>query len=315
MSVLAMVLAAVTTLPAPTALPPLTDPYQIFANAKAYWVAQRYPNEVLQYTIAVNAQAGDAPIARHYSAWWMPWSNQMTMDPVSAEEHAHPYKPAPGFNIGIPFLFHGPIASIGGSRYGTGINTDIVGVPMLTPTYAFGIAPYVLPQDRTPAQIVGDIRAQFHDPLSAERIKQLPASLLPTIAVVSASKKRYIISLAGTEPYGDHQDYHLTLKPVGDPWHFRLRQMWVDSTTFATDKIEQDGNFTSTTSTKVPWTVTFHDINGARYIDTESETAYLGKGKGALHDVSFSFENIFAAQGPPMGTLTPYGAIFEPAYE
>ncbi len=314
MSVIAMVLAAATSLPTSTALPPLTDPYQIFANAKAYWVAQRYPDRV-QYTIAVNAQAGDKPIARHYTAWWMAWSNQMTMDSVSAEERADPYRPAPGVNILIP-PFRYPVASIGGPRNGTGINTDIVGVPVLTPNYAFGIAPYVPPQEKTPAQIVGEIRAKFHDPLSAERIKKLPASMLPTIAVVSVGTRRYIISVLGMEPYGDHRDYHLKLKPVGDPWHFRLRQMWVDSSTFATDKIEQDGNFTATVATKVPWTVTFHDVNGARYIDTESETAYLGKGNDALHNVSFAFENVIAAQTPPLiaGPI-PYGALFEPAYE
>lgn len=311
---IAMAFLAAAALPTPTAPPPLTDPYQIFANAKAYWVAQRYPEHV-QYTIAVTANAGDKPVARHYSAWWIASSNRMTIDPVSAEERADPYRPAPGVNIYIPFVRY-PVASIGGPRNGTGINTDIVGVPMLTPNFAFGIAPYVPPQKKTPAQIVGEIRAKFHDPLSAERIKKLPASLLPTIAVVSVGTQRYVISLLDMEPYGNHQDYHLKLKPLGDPWHFRLRQMWIDSSTFATDKIEQDGNFTATVATKVPWTVTFHDVNGARYIDTESETAYLGKGKGALHDVSFAFENVMTAAAPPLvAAPIPYGALFEPPYE
>jgi hypothetical protein len=288
---------------------PLTDPYQIFANARTFWMAQRYPAS-LRYTVAVQASAGGAREARHYSESWSAQSNAVIADPVSLEERANPYKPSPGVSIAI-FIF--PIANIGGPRKGTGINTDLVGVPVLSPNYAFEIAPYVPPSKQTPAQLVAEIRAEYHDPLPPKRANALPPSEIPTIAVVAASQRRYIISSLGTEPYDDHQDYHLQLKPVSEPGRYRLREMWIDTRTFATDKLIQDGNFSRGSATRVSWSVTFLAIDGAQYIDSESETTPLAKGAGALRDVTISFGDITpAAELPAVGGPVPFGAIFEP---
>lgn len=312
MGATALVLASLASVIHPAAaahLPPLADPYQIFANARAYWTAQRYPAE-LQYTIVVHALAGDTPDARHYDASWSAATNVPVVDPVSAEERAHPYRPSPGVALSILFI---PIMNIGGPRRGTGINTDLVGVPIVTPNYAFAIAPYVPPQKKTSAQIVGEIRAIYHDPMPARRVQELPPSELTTIAVVSTGTRRYTISLVGIESYGDHHDYHLALTPVRDPGRYRLRALWIDTRTFATDKLAQDGNFTRTTTTRVPWTVTFRDIDGARYIDTEHESQALAQGGSALHDVTISFENIIAAPGAPnVEGPSPFGALYEP---
>lgn len=302
----ALVLASLVSLQPATARPALTDPYQIFANARTYWIAQRYPAQ-LQYTIAVRALSGDTPEARHYAASWTAAANIPLVDPVSAEERAHPYRPPAGVAISILFI---PIVNIGGPRHGTGINTDLLGVPMLAPNYAFAIAPYVPPQKKTPAQIVGEIRAMYHDPLPAARAEELSAAQLPTIAVVSAGTRHYTISLVGIEPYGNRADYHLVLTPLTDPRRYRLRALWIDTRTFATDKLAQDGNFASTLATRVPWTITFHDVGGARYIDTESASGPLG----ALHDFTISFENVVAAAAAPNVTApAPPGAFFEPS--
>ncbi len=306
-----LVLASLASAFAPrTSTPPLTDPYQIFANARTYWIAQRYPAQ-LQYTIAESALSGDTPNTRHYAASWDAAANVPLVDPVSAEERANPYRPPAGVPISILFI---PIINIGGPRHGTGINTDLLGVPMLTPNYAFGIAPYVPPQKKTSAEIVGEIRAMYHDPMSAARAAKLPASQLPTIAVVSAGTRRYTVALIDIEPYGDHRDYHLTLTPVRDPKRFRLRALWIDTRTFATDKLDQDGNFASTDARRAPWTVTFRDVGGARYIDTETEWLPLGSSSGTLHDVTISFENIIAAAAAPnVAVPAPPGAFYEPS--
>jgi hypothetical protein len=309
-AVLVLASLAAALHPAASARPPLSDPYQIFANARSYWMAQRYPTQ-LRYTISERALVGDTPDARHYDASWYAADNVALVDPVSAEERAHPYRPSAGVPISILFI---PIVNIGGPRHGTGINTDLLGVPMLAPNYSFAVAPYVPPQKKTSAQIVGEIRAMYHDPLPAARAATLPASQLPTIAVVSAGTRRYTISLVGIEPYGDHLDYHLALTPLREPRRYRLRALWIDTRTFATDKLSQDGNFTGSDATRVPWTVTFHDIGGARYIDTEREMSPLGSRDGMLHDVTISFENIVAASAAPnVAGPTPPGALYEPS--
>lgn len=310
MKLAALLLAALVPMQS-SAAQPLSDPYQIFSDARAYWLAQRYPAYV-SYTIVVRAVAGQTPDARHYSAAWIARSNTPIVDSVSAEEKADPYRPPPGVTLSLLFL---PIATIGGPRKGTGINTDLIGVPILTPNYAFAIAPYVPPQKKTAADIVGEIRAEYHDPLPASRANELPPSQLPTIAVVATSTRRYDITLLGIEPYGDHNDYHLKLTPLRDPGRYRLRELWIDERTYATDRLKQDGNFTSTTATRVSWTVTFHDVDGARYIESESETDALGKGGSALHDASIAFENVAPGDGRVVVAPgpVPAGALFEPA--
>src|SRR5665213_4311929 len=129
MTIVALALATSLAAQGGATTAPLTDPYQIFANARTFWMAQRYPAS-LQYTVVVQALAGSAPQVRHYDESWSAQSNSVIADPVSAEERANPYKPSPGVSVAL-FIF--PIANIGGPRKGTGINFDVVGVPVLSP--------------------------------------------------------------------------------------------------------------------------------------------------------------------------------------
>jgi len=282
-------LAALALAAATGSVPALTDPYAILANARAYWQAERYP-AMVDYTIHTQATDRGKLDERHYDARWYADSGRMGIHPVSWEEEAHPYIPGTGFNFG-PF-------SIGGPHDGGGFKGDVYALPLLAPNYMFGIATYVPPSAATPAELVESIREQFHDP-APDKVAALAELRGPrVIATVTADRHDYVIQLVGIEAYGDHSDYHLHLRATTDPGRYRLRDLWLDGRTFATDKLIAQGNFAQGAPTRIPWSVTFADVGGARYIAVEKALAPLRTGyHRSLADFTVSFESIVPGVG------------------
>src|ERR1700752_2764684 len=97
-------------LPVATAATPLTDPYAIFARARARWLEQHYP-ELLEYTVAVTVLEGGSIKTERYWSAYDSSSEQIAVDSVSDYEQAHPTYAAHGLNfiahgqgLNIPFL-------------------------------------------------------------------------------------------------------------------------------------------------------------------------------------------------------------------
>ncbi|HEY5256803.1 MAG TPA: hypothetical protein VIJ12_00320 [Candidatus Baltobacteraceae bacterium] len=306
-----MMLATAVATAAPSQAARPFDPYQIIARARAFWELQRYPSSV-DYTIRVAASVRGTPDRRTYRARWYARSNEVAIDPVSAQERADPYRPGSGFGFG--FI----IGAIDVGGKGTGVHGDLLGVPILAPNYAFAIARYTAPQERSSAELVAEIRAAFHDP-APEKVAQLQAKQgLAVIATVSSIERRdYDVTLAGVETYGDHRDFHLMLRPTHDPGRLRLRQLWIDVRTFATDRLIDQGNFVDGPSPGASWSVTFDDIGGARYIATEAALTPLRDGSSFSHtdydDVTVSFEDIVPASGRRDAGSTKSATLTEPA--
>lgn len=176
------------------------DPYTIFERARAVWSEQQYPN-VVAYTVDVAAEHNGALQHRHYHEYWSANDGgTLIKPPVSDEQLEHPYVPSAGVN------FMG--WNIGGPREGTG-ERDFIGPPLLAPNYSFGINTYVPPSKLTPAQIVEQIRREYHDP-SPQKVNVLAQqSGLKTIASVTSSAHAYWIELVGIEPDAKGRDFHL----------------------------------------------------------------------------------------------------------
>lgn len=69
---------------------------------------------------------------------------------------------------------------------------------------------------------------------------------LPTIAsVIAVPKPSYAITLAGTAELtnGGGEAYHLKLEPLRDPFRHNLRELWIDTKTFAVDRAVIDGDY------------------------------------------------------------------------
>jgi hypothetical protein len=314
MSLAAILIAGMLAQPTPTPHHVvLTDPYAVVDRAREVWRKQHYPG-ALQYTIAIAAKRLGQADARHYSVWWFAATNAVAVDTLSAEEAAHPYKPSPGVR------FEG-VWNIGGPRVGTGVNGDLLGVPMLTPNYAFGIVAYEPPHPMTPAELVAEVRREFRDPAPEKVAKLAAASGLGVIATVTSVTRDYDMKFVGIEGYGDHRDYHITLVPMRDPERYRLRELWIDADSFATDKLVAAGNFDSQPASRVPWTVTFHQVDGAQYIDREVAASTLCQGFSVmnrcspgneLREFTVMFEDIAPNVTRPVDGTTTGAVLLEP---
>ena len=134
-ALVALAVAAAIVAPARAAGP---DPYSIFANARAYWLTQRYP-ALLDYRIAVDVTEGGNERVERYTAQYDAVTGTVQVDPVSDYELAHPVVPK-GINLGLlGFRLNKPLPSV-----------DFMGVPHLAPTYSFGMAPFVPAPTPTP---------------------------------------------------------------------------------------------------------------------------------------------------------------------
>ncbi|HKU66988.1 MAG TPA: hypothetical protein VJP85_04335 [Candidatus Baltobacteraceae bacterium] len=248
----------------------IADPYAIFAAAQQHWQAEVYPKH-LSYGIAVTVTRRGVTSQAHYHVRYDTADSRVTLAAVSDEELAHPYTPH-GINFFYNISFYGGGGGIPGSS--PQHTFDYLGVPELAPNYAFGIVPSGAPPNTQlrGMDLVREIRREFHDPLPPQRVRA-DSGNLKTIAIVIVAHRQYDIRLVGAEPLLGHIDYHLALKAVSDPAVYRLREMWVDASTYATDRVVTDGNFTAAGLTGVRWRTDFAQISGATFITTESALA------------------------------------------
>lgn len=257
-------------------------------------MSQHYPDYVA-YTIAVSVDERGVPKTAHYRAIYDATHDRIYMNGVSEEERVAPHVPT-GTNFTLEpkrnwmTLFKRHVGNPEDA-------VDFLGVPMLAPNYSFGIAAYV-PEVATTqpdqAALVQEIRRQFNDPMSAEKAQQLnSASGLKEIGRVVATDRDYAITYAGVEGIAGMQAYHLLLRPLHASARLRLRQMWIDTQTFATVKLITQGNFNSS---NVPWAVTFATVNGAQYIAAEQALAPVGSGRHLYEQASISFDSVGPAQ-------------------
>ena len=215
----------------------LTDPYQVFGAARARWESQHYP-EKIAYTVAVDVVESGVRKSERYEAGYDAAEDTLLVDPVSDREKAHPYYAPGGFGFNVALFGQGR----------PNPDVDFFGVPFLAPNYSFGIG--VTPRGSSspppdPMELVREIRAEFHDPLPPSRNMPVPAASpgLREIAVVSTRTETYDITLAGIEPVDETPAYHLVLHPLREPGRYRLRDLWIDTQSFAPRKLVEAQQF------------------------------------------------------------------------
>jgi hypothetical protein len=263
-----------------------TDPYAIFANARAYWQQQHYPM-MLDYRVAVDVTEGSGERVEHYAMEYDAVTGEVRVDPISDYQISHPVVPK-GINLGLlGFGLNKPLPPV-----------DFMGVPHLAPTYSFGMAPFVPAPTPTPfnsAALVDQIRQEFHDPNPRATPTASPTpNGLQEIATVYAHNHDYTITLLGTETIDGHACYHLGLTPTRDPGRFRIRQAWIDEATYATWQLQDALNFTDGPGTKVAWTIHFANVAGAQYVSEEDALAPMSTGGEIYTKAAVRFENVHA---------------------
>jgi hypothetical protein len=276
--------------PAPTAV----DPYAIYARAEAFWTTQPYA-PYLTYDVAVSVnQNGQLRVERYHTLFDATTAQgAIRVDEVSDYERAHPVVPH-GLNVCILVTcVSKPLPPI-----------DFIGIPVLAPTYSFGMAPFIQvpPPDRekSPAELVREIRREFPSSHATSHANLPPASGggLRTIAHAAVNATQpYIISYVGEESVDGHQCYHLTLQPRADPGRYRLRDLWVDEQSAASWRLRIALNFIDGPGTTTPWTVDFDNIGGVQYIARESAEHALQYEGQVYQEAAVSFEAIQSVDG------------------
>ncbi|HEY3675590.1 MAG TPA: hypothetical protein VGK84_06320, partial [Candidatus Tumulicola sp.] len=118
---------------AATASPP-PDPYVLFAQTRAAVTAARYP-ERIDYTVEVSGFDGSRFRTNHYRGIDRA-ERGIDIAAISSEEAAAPPVPQ-GVNVKFEASLYGAVIRIPLGR--TPASYDLLGVPMLTPAYSFGL--------------------------------------------------------------------------------------------------------------------------------------------------------------------------------
>jgi hypothetical protein len=249
------------------------DAYSIWLHARSAVTSAQYPQRV-EYTIAISGLDGKTPAADHYRASCDLSDGEIRLFPISDEELAQP-SPAPhgvnfNFNIALSTGRVSPaIATIPEGHPAR--SADLLGEPLLSPTYMFGLRYAAAPSGAKPET----------------------ASTLPVIAIVSAQAPQYRVSLIDTPAIGGVPTYHLELTPLRRPKENRLRELWVGMTDYLPRRAVIAGNFTLAPLVDVPWTVDFSVLDGAPYIAHESTAAtlYLSH-RRVVQNAAIAFDDI-----------------------
>ncbi len=274
----------------------MTDPYAIFTAAQRHWQSAVYPQKVA-FGVTVTVSHDAVTSQAHYHAWYDAAQNRVRVVGVSDEELAHPYTPH-GINFNLS-VFGGSVPLSAPQR-----TFDYLGVPVLAPNYSFGIVPNTPPNTtQSSMDLVREIRQEFHDPLPPRR-EQSNSQDLKTIALVVVAHRQYVITLAGLQSLNGHPDYHLLLRPVTDPGVYRLREMWVETSTYAVDRLITDGNFTSDGMGAVRWQIDYDQVGNAQFIVAETSFAGFTSDRRHYDTATVAFTSIAPVSSIPFETFS-----------
>jgi len=186
-----------------------------------------------------------------------------------------------GTAIGIHFKFHKSAAKA--DSFDTNPNADAFPIlePQIEPNASFGLlkrepkmALIAQPTPRAEASPDAAATGPLPTPTPAPSATSSPATPntsatekpLREVARVEAVARDYTIALAGSEHVRGSDTYHLSLTPLHNPRVYRLRDLWVDSTTYATVQLAVQGLFEGKPYDNARWTVGFASIEGRSYV-------------------------------------------------
>lgn len=266
-------------LPAPTASIDSLG-YDIWLKARLAITSQAYPRRI-SYTIGVSGLRGAQPVVDHYRALYSPSDDTIRVFSISDEQLLHPVQVPRGFNWAFYIGICSPRGGCTGPRIPLGrpqSDPDLFGVPLLAPTYMFGMRYPVAPQ---------------------AAIESSDASPLRVIATVATSARRdYDVTLIDSPMLDGVATYHLALHPTRNAKTNRLRELWLDSSTYLPIRAITSGNFTQAPLVDVPWIVTFRMQDGLLYVNDEKAigTLYMPH-REVVHDATVAFQNVTDGDG------------------
>jgi hypothetical protein len=207
----------------------------IFARTRVALAARAFP-PTMKYAVRISGLREGKWTGRTYDAFEDWPETTVFSQSISEEEAANPVKPP-------PFCFFGFGAP---KRAGLEL-PGILGFPELAITYAFGLAARSVVTPAAPGSDGG----------------------LKTIGTVHAASRTYDVRLVGEENVDDAPCWHLALQPIGNPGTYRVRDLWIDESTYLPRRLVTDGNFTIKETGSGRWVVSFVPVGNAWYLASE----------------------------------------------
>jgi len=246
----------------------------IFARARTVLAHETCPARI-DYGVSVMATVGGRRERNRFHGHYLVDEDVLAMSALSDEEIRNPVGPH-GANILVTLPFGIPLIGLSQAltkaAHPHDKETELLGIPDLKPTYTFGLATHAPRQPSPDAS---------------------PSSDLRVIGSTATLSKEYAVSLVSIDAETSGPAYHLTLTPLRDPQRNRIREMWVDRTTFATDQLRTAGNFVEGPPTRVGWLITYQNTDGCDMIDDERALGELDYGPNRHYadtEIAFSIE-------------------------
>ncbi len=251
--------------------PAAIDAWTTFLHTRSAVTSARYPWRI-DYTIAISGLDGAKAKADHYRASCNPNDGSIRVFSISEEQLAQPPSVPHGMNVnaGLVICF-GLCVGIYKPVGHPAPYQDLIGEPLLSPTYMFGLR-------------YRDIAASATQPQS---------NPWPIIATVSTQARDYQVTLLEVATVDGVSTYHLALKPLRKPKDNRLRELWVGTDDYLPRKAIISGNFTIAPLVDVPWVVDFAVVDGAPFVVRESaeRMLYLSH-RRVVGAATIAFENV-----------------------
>jgi hypothetical protein len=211
---------------------------------------------------------------------------------LAREEAAHPHVPH-GINIGMGGIGHSGHLEPGEMPpKGRTVNTEPTNDPI-------GQLSFAVDQDFGLALNAPSISA------SAD-MSQVAASVstLPTIGRTGTVARTYDVSDLGDVTENGVALHHLGLRPLRDPYRYRLRELWLDTKSALPVRAVVAGIGNRRPLDAIPWRVEFKQLEGGTYIARETALEPLNTGGGRLDAVTITF-----AELRPTNRLTPQESL------
>jgi len=259
----------------------------LLQSARSFVASRKYPARIAYEVRVTLRKPNGIEETRTYRSAYDVARNVVYTKSISIEEQAAPVTPR-GTNVAIGFLSNGI-----GSRLLLGrpaSDPDVIGVPLLSPTYAFGLGRGTVAR---PAVAPGDLAEIGH---------------------VTTTSADYEVTYLDDDDVAGEPCRHLSLVPRSPSPKARLREMWVAQSDGAPLKARLHGNFTSRPWDGLTWTVTFRRAGDALYIGSETTEQIVRIDGHREGRVAVEFRNVAEKefQNEFLLNLIPRHAVREP---
>lgn len=201
---------------------------------------------------------------------------------LEREEAAHPHVPH-GTNLGVGGVSHGGVLGPGEMpARGQTVNPEPTNDPIGQVTFAvdqdFGLALTAPPIGATAdmSEVATTVTA------------------LPKIGRTGTVARSYDVSDLGDVPENGLLLHHLGLKPLRDPYRYRLREVWLDAKTSLPVRAVVSGIGNHDPLDTIPWRIEFKQLEGGTYIARETALQSFDAGGRRLEDVTITFAELRA---------------------